>query len=71
MERAKRAFALFYTATIGLGALAPIMYGALGDKLGVGRATLATAMTAMAICPLAFALAPRLAHTSGLERSDI
>jgi MFS transporter, FSR family, fosmidomycin resistance protein len=71
MERAKRAFALFYTAAIGLGALAPIMYGALGDKLGVGWATLATAMTALAICPLALALAPRLAHTSGLKRSRI
>jgi MFS transporter, FSR family, fosmidomycin resistance protein len=61
MERTERAFALFYTATIGSGALAPIMYGALGDKLGISWATLATTMTALAICPLAFVLAPRLA----------
>jgi hypothetical protein len=32
----------------------------LGDTLGISWATLATAMTALAICPLAFALAPRL-----------
>jgi MFS transporter, FSR family, fosmidomycin resistance protein len=60
-EHTERAFALFYTATIGSGAIAPIIYGVLGDKLGIDWATLATAVTALAICPLAFVLAPRLA----------
>jgi FSR family fosmidomycin resistance protein-like MFS transporter len=60
-EHTERAFALFYTATIGSGAVAPIIYGVFGDKLGIDWATLATAMTALAICPLAFVLARRLA----------
>jgi MFS transporter, FSR family, fosmidomycin resistance protein len=70
MKRTERAFALFYTATIGSGALARIISGALGDKLGVGWATLATAVTALVICPLAFALAPHPCP-SGMERSDM
>jgi len=60
-HRAERAFALFYTGTIGSGAIAPVIYGMLGDRLGVNWATIATAMTALAIFPLAFALAPHLA----------
>jgi FSR family fosmidomycin resistance protein-like MFS transporter len=60
-HRAERAFALFYTGTIGSGAIAPVLYGVLGDALGPNAATLATAATALAIFPLALALAPHLA----------
>ena len=63
-HRTERAFALFYTGTIGSGALAPVIFGILGDKLGLNWATMATAMTALAVCPLAFALAPRLARNA-------
>jgi MFS transporter, FSR family, fosmidomycin resistance protein len=59
-HRAERAFALFYTGTIGSGAVAPVLYGILGDALGPDVATMATAATALAIVPLAFALAPHL-----------
>ena len=59
-DRAERAFALFYTGTIGAGAVAPVLYGFLGDALGLSSATLATAATALATIPLAFALSPRL-----------
>ena len=59
-DRAERAFALFYTGTIGAGAIAPVLYGILGDKLGIDQATLATAITALGVLPLTFALAPRL-----------
>jgi MFS transporter, FSR family, fosmidomycin resistance protein len=59
-DRTERAFALFYTGTIGAGATAPVLYGVLGDKLGIDQATLATAITALAVLPLAFVLAPRL-----------
>lgn len=58
--RAERSFALFYTGTIGSGALSPVLYGVLGDRVGAHWATAATAMVALAICPLAFALAPCL-----------
>jgi MFS transporter, FSR family, fosmidomycin resistance protein len=52
----ERAFALFYTGTIGAGAIAPVIYGFMGDWIGVNAATVATALTALAIYPLAFAL---------------
>jgi MFS family permease len=56
----ERSFALFYTGTIGSGAIAPVLFGMLGDRIGVSWATLATAVTALATIPLAIALAPRL-----------
>jgi len=59
-DRTERAFALFYTGTIGSGAIAPVLYGLLGDALGPTLATVATAVTALAICPLALLLASHL-----------
>jgi MFS transporter, FSR family, fosmidomycin resistance protein len=59
-HRTERAFALFYTGTIGSGAVAPIIYGVLGDAIGSVGATIATAVTALLILPLALALAPHL-----------
>jgi MFS transporter, FSR family, fosmidomycin resistance protein len=61
-ERAEHAFALFYTGTIGSGAISPVLYGMLGDRFGADWATAATAVVALAIFPLAFALAPHLAE---------
>ncbi|WOH81997.1 MFS transporter [Bradyrhizobium sp. BEA-2-5] len=60
-HQTERAFALFYTGTIGSGAIAPVIYGLLGDALGPRLATAATALTALAICPLAVVLARHLA----------
>jgi FSR family fosmidomycin resistance protein-like MFS transporter len=62
-HRTERAFALFYTGTIGSGAVAPIAYGILGDSIGANGATIATAVTALLILPLAIALAPHLAES--------
>ena len=39
-----------------------LLYGVLGDTVGPLWATAATALTALAICPLMLALAPRLRH---------
>lgn len=58
-HRAERAFALFYSAAIGSGALSPVLYGALGDHFGVPWATAAAAATALLTLPPALALAPR------------
>lgn len=63
-HRTERAFALFYTGTIGSGAVSPVLYGLLGDLAGITVATLATAIAALATVPLAFALAPRVAAGS-------
>ncbi len=60
----ERAFALFYTGTIGSGAIAPVLYGFLGDAVGVHGATIATALTAVAILPLVLALRPHLANAT-------
>jgi MFS family permease len=62
-HRTERAFALFYTGNIGSGAISPVLYGFLGDALGPRVATAATAATALAIVPLALALARHMAMT--------
>jgi len=59
-HRTERAFALFYSGVLGSGALAPILFGAMGDWVGARGATVATAFTALATLPLAIALAPHL-----------
>ena len=65
--RTEKAFAIFYTGTIGAGATAPILFGMLGDAMGAHAAMMAAATTAAAILPVAIALAPRL---PGAERRD-
>ncbi|CAI8803841.1 MULTISPECIES: MFS transporter [Burkholderia] len=65
-ERTERAFAIFYTGTIASGAISPVLYGFLGDRIGVQAATYATAFTALAIFPLVLALRPHLGdHSRG------
>ncbi|AJY65685.1 hypothetical protein B7759_01477 [Burkholderia glumae] len=56
VEHTERAFALFYTGAIASGALSPLAYAFLGDRVGVHGATLATAATALAVLPLALLL---------------
>jgi MFS family permease len=60
VDRTERAFALFYTGTIASGAISPVIYGFLGDRIGIHGATIATALTALAIFPLAIALRSHL-----------
>jgi MFS family permease len=60
-HRIERAFALFYTGILGSSALAPILYGRLGDAAGSVWATVAAALTALAVVPLMLVLSPRLA----------
>jgi MFS family permease len=53
-----RGFALFYTAVIGAGGLAPIAYGAIADHSNRTVGILAAALTAAVIIPLVLALRP-------------
>jgi dipeptide/tripeptide permease len=62
--RIERAFALFYTGTLGSSALAPVLYGWLGDATGPAWAAGAAAMTALGVVPLMLVLAPRLASAA-------
>ncbi|MDN4589097.1 MFS transporter [Xenophilus aerolatus] len=60
----ERAFAIFYTGVIASGALSPVLYGLLGDRVGIELATCATVLTALAILPMALALRPRLVRAA-------
>jgi MFS family permease len=68
-QRIERAFAHFYTGILGSSALAPILYGRLGDAAGPNWATVAAALTAVAVVPLMLLLSPRLA-ASGNAQGD-
>jgi predicted MFS family arabinose efflux permease len=59
--RRARAFSVFYTGTIGSGALAPAIYGVLGDALGVPTALIVVAAIVLLTLPLSLVLKPALA----------
>ncbi|MBY8928077.1 MFS transporter [Pseudomonas sp. Wu6] len=52
--RRDQAFAVFYTGTIGGGALAPVLFGSLGDTTGVPVAVLLLAATLLLTLPLSW-----------------
>jgi MFS family permease len=59
-----RAFSIFYTGTIGSGAIAPALYGVVGDHLGVPAALMVVAGVVTLTLPLSLALRPALARRS-------
>jgi MFS family permease len=60
-EKRARAFSIFYTGTIGTGALAPAFYGLIGDALGVEKALIVVAAIVLLTLPLSLVLRPALA----------
>jgi MFS family permease len=58
--RREHAFGLFYTGTIGGGAIAPVLYGFVGDALGPTGAIGVVAAVCIVTLPLAWALRPSL-----------
>jgi MFS family permease len=57
-ERRTRAFGIFYTGTIGAGAIAPIVYGFVSDAIGLtGGVMLVTSLVTLTL-PLALMLRP-------------
>jgi len=60
-EARTRAFSIFYTGTIGSGAIAPILYGLIGDMIGVPSALLVVSCFVLATLPLVLAIKGRLA----------
>ena len=56
-----RAFSIFYTGTIGSGAAAPILYGFIGDALGVPMTLTVVAALVLATLPLVFAIRRQVA----------
>jgi MFS family permease len=61
-ERRDRAFSIFYTGTIGSGAIAPAVYGLVGDAFGVPSALMIVAGVVLITLPLSLILRPVLAH---------
>jgi MFS transporter, FSR family, fosmidomycin resistance protein len=57
----QRAFSIFYTGTIGAGAVSPAIYGLLGDAVGVPTALLVVAAVVLVTLPITFVLRPALA----------
>lgn len=60
----EQAFAVFYTGTIGGGALAPVVFGGVGDALGVPVAVMVLAGVLCVTLPLAWVV------QRGMERED-
>jgi MFS family permease len=60
-ERRTRAFGVFYTGTIGAGAVSPALYGLLGDAIGVTAALVVIAAVVLLTLPLTLLLRPALA----------
>jgi predicted MFS family arabinose efflux permease len=60
-DKRQRAFGIFYTGTIGAGAVSPALYGLLGDALGVPSALMVVAAVVLLALPLTLALRPALA----------
>ena len=60
VARRARAFGVFYTLTIGAGAVSPVLYGLLGDAIGVPRTFGVIAAVVLLVLPLTLALRPAL-----------
>ncbi|MBI3094266.1 MAG: MFS transporter [Rhodocyclales bacterium] len=60
VARRARAFGVFYTLTIGAGAVSPVLYGLLGDAIGVPRSCAVIAAVVLLVLPLTLALRPAL-----------
>jgi len=59
-SKRQRAFGIFYTGTIGAGAVSPAMYGLLGDTVGVPSALITIAAVVLLTLPLTWMLRPAL-----------
>ena len=59
-ERRTRAFSIFYTGSIGAGAVAPALFGIIGDVLSVTAALIVVACVVLLTLPLALILKPVL-----------
>ncbi|MBV9346435.1 MAG: MFS transporter [Pseudolabrys sp.] len=59
-SRHGRAFGIFYTGTIGAGAISPFFYGLLGDAVGISAALMVVAAVVLLTLPITLMLRPAL-----------
>jgi MFS family permease len=62
-SKRQRAFGIFYTGTIGAGAVSPAIYGLLGDAVGVTSALVVIAAVVLVTLPITLILRPALPAT--------
>jgi FSR family fosmidomycin resistance protein-like MFS transporter len=60
-EKRTRAFGIFYTGTIGSGAIAPVCYGLIGDAAGVPLTLAVVAVLVMTTLPLVLVIRRQVA----------
>jgi MFS transporter, FSR family, fosmidomycin resistance protein len=60
-ERRSRAYGLYYTLSVGASSLAPSLFGAIGDLIGVAPAMTLVALCVLVTIPLSLVLRPALA----------
>jgi len=61
-EKRNQAFAIFYTATIGAGAISPSIYGLLSDMVGIHTTVSIVALVVLATLPLTLLLRGKMAR---------
>lgn len=59
-EEQKQAFSIFYTATIGSGAIAPSLYGFISDRIGIASTVIVISMVVLLTIPLIIPLRRKL-----------
>jgi MFS family permease len=64
-ERRARAYGLYYTLVVGASAVAPLVYGALGDAVGILVSLLVTSAVVLLTVPLCLVLRAALAPAEG------
>lgn len=60
----QRAFGIFYTGTIGAGAVSPALYGLVGDAFGITTALLVVAGVVLLTLPITLVLRPALRNVA-------
>jgi MFS family permease len=61
LAKRQRAFGIFYTGTIGAGAVSPAIYGLLGDAAGIPMTLMLVAAVVLLTLPITLLLRPALA----------
>jgi MFS family permease len=64
-ERRARAYGLYYTLIVAASAAAPLVYGVLGDAIGVLATLLVTSIVVLLTLPLCSALRTALVQSAG------
>jgi MFS family permease len=64
-ERRARAYGLYYTLVVGASAVAPLVYGALGDAIGILASLLVTSAVVLVTVPLCLVLRGALTSPEG------